>query len=77
MKPRSSEIFDLLRSLHAAPDDVLFTEVEAALFLSVSVSTLKAWRYKRSSLAPVPRRFGRAIRYTKRDLLRIYKEHHD
>jgi hypothetical protein len=50
-------------------NDRLFTEDEAAAFLSVSVRTLQSWRCRRSDGPQFIRYSGRAIRYARADLV--------
>jgi hypothetical protein len=45
----------------------ILTDVQAAKFLSVSVQTVRKWRFYRKGPAYV--RMGRSIRYQKKDLL--------
>jgi DNA-binding transcriptional MerR regulator len=47
--------------------DALFTEIEAADVLNISVRTLQAWRSR--FYGPAFVRAGRAVRYRRRDLL--------
>jgi len=50
-----------------ADPDTLLTEVQAAVFLNLSVRTLQAWRIKMAGPRFV--RAGRAIRYRRSDLV--------
>ena len=47
-------------------DDVALTEAEAARALGVSSAVLRSWRA--DGRGPTFRRFGRAVRYLRRDL---------
>lgn len=47
--------------------DALFTEIEAADVLNISVRTLQAWRSR--FFGPAFVRAGRSVRYRRRDLL--------
>jgi hypothetical protein len=48
------------------------TEMQAAIFLSVSVRTLQAWRVRGGG--PPYLKIGRAVRYTRRALIKFQEE---
>jgi excisionase family DNA binding protein len=55
-----------MTALRHTERDPLFTEVQAAEFLNLSVRTLQAWRVTGSKIPFI--RCGRAIRYRSSDL---------